>query len=228
MELRPGLQIGVGVLMILWIVAAANGGSLPVEDTLEAEHNWPTQGLGSDLPAPENGTIRSSYSNKSSFSATIKGIKQADFDAYVEECQKSGYTIDAESSDRQYEAYNEADQKLTVSYWSSNKELNVRVEKAVEMGEFHWPTGEIVSGVPVPEAEKSNLEKLSNNSLSMYVGDLTKEEFVSYVNQCMEAGFEGSYYDDNDTFYGKKDGKSLRLEFIRGRIMYIDVYVSSK
>ena len=223
LKLKNGCLIGVGILVIIWFVALMAGDSSSSGSSHEA--SWPTQGLGSELPAPA-GTLKYAYSSKSDFSATVMDSDGTGFKAFVEGCKEQGYVIDVELDDDYYHAYNEADDELTVRRWSSSKEFNVQLNKGIVLGEYQWPTGELAGSIPKLEAEKSNLVKLSSTSFEMYVGDLTRQQFIQYILDLQEAGFEGTYYDNSNYYSGRKDKISVRVEFKRERLAYIDVYES--
>ena len=219
LKIKNVCLILVVALVVAWIVMLLReerglGGS-------SREASWPTQGLGSEIEAPE-GTIKYAFSSKSEFSATVKDEDGSGFSAFVAACKEAGYVIDVELDDGFYHAYNENDDELTVNLWSDS--FNVKLDRGIVMGEFQWPTGELAQGVPKPSAEKSGLIKLSSNSFQIVVGDVTQQQFVQYVLDCQEAGFSGTYRESSNSYYGTKDKLSVRVDFKRGRIMVIDVY----
>lgn len=223
LKLKNGCLIGVGILVIIWFVALMAGDSSSSGSSHEA--SWPTQGLGSDLPEP-TGTLKSAYSSKKDFSATVKDGDGTAFKAFVEACKEQGYVIDVELDDDYYHAYNETDDELTIRRWSYSKEFHVQLDKAIVLGEYQWPTGELANSVPKLEAEKSNLVRFSTDSIEMYLGDLTRQEFISYILKLQEEGFDGYYHDDSNNYTGRKDKISVRVEFKRERLVYLDIYES--
>ena len=188
---------------------------------------WPTQGLGSDLPEPE-GKLKYTSSTPSGFSATFSA-KKADYDQYVKKCKESGYSIDAEETDDSYLAYDENDNKLSVEYSKYSDDIRVDLDKGFTWRDFDWPDSELLKSVPVPTAEKSCLDELSKNGISIYVGEVTREQFEDYVQECINAGFEGYFRNGSDDFYGSntKEKKRVKVDFQRNSQMYIDVYESS-
>ena len=223
-NIKNACLIGVGVLVIFWFVALFAGDRISSGGS--HEDSWPTQGLGSELPVPE-GTLKYAYSSKADFSATVKDSDGTGFKAFIEGCKEQGYVIDVELDDDYYHAYNEADDELTVRRWSSSKEFNIKLDKGIVLGEYQWPKGELAESIPKLEAEKSSLVKLSSNNVEIYVGDLTRQQFIQYIMDLQEAGFEGSYYDNSNHYSGKKGNISISVEFKRERLAYIDVYESS-
>ena len=224
LKLKNACLTGVCILVVFWFMALMAGSGSSSGGSRDA--TWPTQGLGSELPVPE-GTLKYAYSSKADFSATVKDSDGTGFKAFIEGCKEQGYVIDVELDDDYYHAYNEADDELTVRRWSSSKEFNIKLDKGIVLGEYQWPKGELAESIPKLEAEKSSLVKLSSNNVEIYVGDLTRQQFIQYIMDLQEAGFEGSYYDNSNHYSGKKGNISISVEFKRERLAYIDVYESS-
>lgn len=215
-------------ILVLLLIGGWFAGLINDTDKHVSENvSWPTQGLGSNLPQPE-GKLTHAFSTKSSFSADVSADKEV-YLPYVEKCKEAGFTIDAEESDGRYEAYDENDNKLTVEYSNYTKEIEVTVDKGISWSDFQWPTGELAGAVPQPEAEKCCLERFSKNSLTIYVGDVTREQFLAYITECQEAGFDGYYDNASDRFHGthKESIRSISIEFQRERIMRIEIYEMS-
>lgn len=223
-KIKKGCQIAVILLIIAWFIALT---SAQVDRYLNLDSAWPTAGLGSDLPEPE-GKIRHAYATASDFYASVTDTSKENYDAYVAACKEIGYTIDAEETDTRYVAYHEkTDNKLTVSYYKEMSEFNVQEDKAIVMNDS-WPTGEMAKLIPQPKTEKCSIYQLSQDNLQIYVGDLTHDEFIEYVTECMEAGYDGSFTKRDDDFDGwTDDNVYLRIEFQRGRIMFINVHILS-
>lgn len=213
----------VGTLVIFWFVGLMNGGGS--ESLSRRQVAWPTQGIGSTLPALE-GTLDSAYTNANGFNATAKKVGADEFNRYVELCKEEGFVIDAVASENKYEAYDDNDNKLTVSYWHFSDSVNVELRKALEMIDYSWPSS--FEEFPAPKAEKSCLTNSrtgnGTKSLEIYVGDVTREEFMQYMEACTAAGYECSYYGE-DSFTARKGlNDTIRVEFQRGRLLYVDIY----
>ncbi|MCR5459863.1 MAG: hypothetical protein K6F51_08210 [Acetatifactor sp.] len=214
-------------LSLVCILAFVWCGVVMSEQSSSRYAAWPTQGLGSDLPEPE-GKLQYTSSSKSRFSATFSAKKE-DYGPYVDKCKELGYSIDAEETDDRYEAYDENDNKLSVEYSNYSKEIHVYLDKGISWTNFQWPTADLVASVPVPEAEKSCLDRLSKTSLYIYVGEVTREGFIAYVQKCIDAGYDGYFDSASDRFYGsnKENKKHVSIEFQRNSQMYIEIYESN-
>lgn len=225
-KIKTGCFIGAAVLVIVWFICLMNDGeSVRVGGE---KKTWPTQGLGATLPEPNAKLQYSPSSDSKYFSAGLKNFTKEDFDAYVEACKEAGYTVDAEEGEDEYVAYHsETDNCLTIRYYNWSDSGSVSVDKAIVLNET-WPEKNTYAKlIPTPEAENCYVKTIADNQFEVYVGDVTSNQFKDYVSVCQEAGFSGSLMGDSNYFYGNKDKLALRVEFIRGRIMYIEVYESS-
>jgi len=222
--------IGIAALLIMaWVFAIGFSESSPIDSSMSSRsYSWPKQGLGSDLPEPE-GELTYVHSSTTVFQADVNDYDQERFTDYVQACKDCGYDVDATETNTSYEAYNENDDyiKITFSSYSRKPSINIWIEKAISMDDFYWPAS--FDGYPVPEAEKCYVKNMRtdshSNSLEIYVGEVTRQEFMDYVSKCIEEGYEGSYNEGTDSFYGRKsENTTIRVEFTRGRIMYIDIW----
>lgn len=229
------------ILILVWFAALMmeyGGGSS--SGLGSSRYKWPQTGIGSQLPVMP-GNLEYCSSNKNGFTASSKGNEVSDFAKYVAACKEAGFTIDPEETEDSYLAYDEHDNKLELRFSTYSDRIDVDLDKGIVMTDFQWYTQGIAAELPEPKAKQSYLKTLNNDTyerFEIYVGDMTREEFNAYVNQCMEEGFSGRLADSN-TFRGKKErtgsdektnGKksyvNIVLEFQRGRILYIEAYTS--
>lgn len=225
--------IAASILIFVWFAVlmaenSSSGGS-GIGTGSSREAVWPAQGMGSNLPVLP-GTLKRAYSNKDGFDATSGKITADDYANYVEACKKAGFDVDIEAGDMEFIAYDQEDNKLQIDYWKYSDELHVKLSEGIRMSEFQWSSQGVAGEVPQPTAEKSYTEYFSKDSYRIYVGDVTREEFIKYATECIAAGFEGSV--SGDSYYGTKkleEKHSIRIsiDFQRGRIMYISVYESN-
>lgn len=232
--------IAACLLIIVWFAVLLSEDAARGSGSGSRKYKWPETGIGSQLPVIP-GNLEYCYSNKSGFSANSKGNEISDFAKYVADCKEVGYAIDPEETEDSYLAYDENDNKLEIRFTTYSGRIDVSLDKGIEMTEFQWYSQGIAGELPVPKAAQSCLKALNNDSyekFEIYVGDLTREEFNAYVNQCMEEGFSGRL-DGNNVFRGKKERSTsddkanekkpyihVTLEFQRGRILYIEAYTS--
>ena len=205
-------KASIFVLCILFVLSltACNGDA------------WPTTGLGAMIPKPSSGTVKI-ITNDNHFYASVDKAKEDEFANYVSACKEKGYTVDAEEDGKSYDAFNEDGYRLSLTSYSSNNSINIKLEPPIELGTLRWPSGEIGKIVPQPDSKKGKTESEKENEFFLYVGDTTLEQFNAYVDKCADAGFNVDY-DKGDKYYlaDNKDGYHLSLEYLGFNIMSID------
>ena len=183
---------------------------------------WPTTGLGAMLPKPSSGTVKSVNDYGDRFSATVENISDNEFDSYVSACKEKGFTIDADESFG-YEAFNEEGYKLSVTEYSSLKDLNIDLDKPIELGSYNWPDSALGKAVPKPSSEKGKVETDKEDCFVVYVGDMSIDDFNDYADTCKEAGFNVDY-DRDDTYYCAydKDNNYINISYEGNNIVRIE------
>lgn len=217
------IMIGVSLsLIIVWFIALGTSTSSKDRNNKKESEAWPTIGMGSDLPEPD-AFIKEAYNTDNYFHARITDTDKAGFEDYVSDCKAAGYNQDAYLKDYKFVAYNKNGDELELSFFYDS-EINVTVHKALEYTEFYWPKSGGLQDVPAPEADKINVESLSDSSARLTVGTVTKDYFMKYIEELKEAGFSGSYDDNERQYYGEKGKVHVRITIKRNSILYFDVY----
>ena len=184
---------------------------------------WPKNGLGAMLPKPSSGTVKI-VTNSDSFYATVDKSKEDEFAKYVSACKEKGYTVDAKEDGNTYDAFNEDGYHLELTSYTSNNNMQIKLDPPIELGSLRWPSGEIGKIIPQPDSKKGKTESEKENGFSLYVGDTTLDQFDAYADKCADAGFNVAY-EKGDKYYraDNKDGYHLSLEYLGFNIMSINV-----
>jgi len=224
-SLSATIMTGIaGILVIVWFLGLAAAPD-SAHNYKETAKEWPTIGMGSDLPEPGK-TANELYNTDKYLSARIKNVDRTFFEEYVKKCREAGYNIDPVLDSYSYTAYNDKDDELVLSFFYDS-ELNITMNKALNFTEFYWPKSGGIQYLPEPKAEKICVESLSDTSARIYIGDVTKAYLLQYIEELKEAGFSGNYDDKKGSFYGKKDNVSVNILLKRDRIIYFDTYVTN-
>ncbi|MCD7807807.1 MAG: hypothetical protein LUH02_00575 [Erysipelotrichaceae bacterium] len=214
----------VGLLSVMLV---ACGGS---DDKITFEtFSWPTSGLALLLPEPpsDNGTIvgEINYNNEDSLSIDIGEISKDDFLSYIDACIEKGFSVDSESNDSKYEAYDETGNELTLYYYEDDAYYNINLQESKVTGTFSWPTVGLATLLPEPKSNVGTIETDSSTSFTIYVGESTEDDISNYINECLEAGFDVDYSRDNTSLRAENDaGLSLSIDDEGFNIMYIHLY----
>ncbi len=175
--------------------------------------DWPTTGLGAKLPKPDSGKFEVNDFT-SSVMIDVKDITKTDFTDYVAKCKSNGFTVDSKEESDEYAAFNEAGEKLTVSYTESLKKFSIDIEESKINGTITWPVIGLAALVPDPGSTKGNITSDSEGFFFAYIGGMSKDAYNDYVNQCTLAGFDVDYNKGDDFYFAdNSDGVSLSLRF---------------
>ena len=211
--------------IIVWLVVLGNS-SESSSSSRNYEKQWPTLGMGSDLPEPDKAPS-DVYNSDRYMSARISDIDKDFFDDYIKKCQNIGYNIDSVLKERSYVAYNDKDDELELNLFYGT-ELSITMNKGLEFSEFYWPKSGGAQYLPEPTADKISVASLSDTMVRLYIADVDKSYMVKYIDELKNAGFSGSYDDKEQSYRGKKNNVSLTINLKRGKIMFFDVYILNK
>ena len=79
----------------------------------------------------------------------------------------------------------------------------------IEMGEITIPNSKIVQELPEIDFSYGKIVKDKETVFSAYFGNITKEEFKSYIEQCVAEGFTENRNKKETSFYAEKNEKFL-------------------
>lgn len=187
----------------------------PVKEAVvkEPEFDWSDSELAKKIPVPKTDETNIEANDENVFYVYVNGDEDA-FDSYIKECKEAGFTVDAQELDGTgiYAAYNKEGDHLGVVLNGTQYEVTVRKSKI--NGELKWPSTGISKLIPKPDSIVGTIGVDSSDQLTAYVGEITKEEFKAYVDDCISSGFEYDYNKGETYFDGRnKDGDYLHLSY---------------
>lgn len=220
--------LAAALLVIVWIVAItvtspSKDEKTYMDDIYARDYYWPEEGYASVVPRYGEQPAYS-YVGDREFSATIKPANEDTFNDYVKICAEQGFTIDVTSDAGSYNAYNDKDNELDVSFLESSEIMYIKLYDAIEWSPIVWPGQGSMKDVPKPDSEEAFIESMSTDFFKAYLNGFTREKYLDYIQKCMEAGFEGRYENGSNKFYGSKDKVSISLELKRNKVVLITVY----
>lgn len=218
---RRGCLVAVAVVAVLLVAVGVSrclgGGS---GDALE----WPSNGLAAMLPKPDSaeGTIIINDSER--LSVSVDGYTQEKFDSYVAQCQERGFAVEATTDTDEFDAYTEDGHHLTLHFYDSLENMDIDLEAPVEMGSLAWPTAGAGALVPAPTSTTGKIDTDSSTTFSAYVGETSRDDYATYVEACIEAGFSVDYNKTDDTFSADSaDGAHLSADYLGNSTMKVTV-----
>lgn len=191
---------------------------------------WDDIILSEQLPEPpkKNGKINDNTAE--ALSVEIYKISDKQFNNYVEACKAKGFTVDSESDySSSYDAYNAAGYKLSLGYYGSRDQMEIELEKPIEMSAITWPTSKAGNQLPAPKSTTGKFSYENDDGFSVYIGNTSKDDYNSYVKACSDKGFMVNYNKD-DNFYDADNnaGWHVSIKYEGNNIMSIDIDAPSE
>lgn len=191
---------------------------------------WDDIILSEQLPEPpkKNGKINDNTAE--ALSVEIYKISDKQFNNYVEACKAKGFTVDSESDySSSYDAYNAAGYKLSLGYYGSRDQMEIELEKPIEMSAITWPTSKAGNQLPAPKSTTGKFSYENDDGFSVYIGNTSKDDYNSYVKACSDKGFTVNY-NKGDNIYNADNsaGWHVSIKYEGNNIMHIVIDAKSE
>ncbi len=129
--------MGIAVLFCVVSFAATKDGQKKQTEMIEKEteteayavtYVWPKNDLTGKIPEPKskNGTVLQADDQKTQLE--IYKTSYGEYNAYVRDCRKQGFTVDDSKKDIKFKAHNAAGYKLTITYKKDNAAMLLSVD----------------------------------------------------------------------------------------------------
>lgn len=223
--MKRTVLLAVSLLLMAFCLFGCSSGSSSVSSS-QNEVEWPQGGLFDMIPVGAE-TCFNSYENQDDAHVSFKGDKDR-FKAYLDECSQMGFTVDTKLNGSNYDAYNEDGYSVHIVCFSSGEKdpyITVDIDKPKTNSDLRWPTQGAASMLPDPKKAKGSISADSNKAFQAYVGEMSREEYDAYVDQCMNKGFTVDYQRGADGNFNAEDskGNKLYLRYEGFKTMYIDL-----
>ena len=227
-------MIAAALMVLVWFVAILvqpdpSSNKSGKNEIYEGDYYWPEEGFAEVVPRwgeqPDYAFVDDHL-----FHATILDATNEIFAQYVEKCKQEGFNVDVTEDATNFCGYDKAGNELNLSYLQNVEDhpIYIKMYKALEFAPLIWPAQGNLKEVPTPDSEEMMVETMPSDYFSAYVNDMPQEKFIDYIQQCVDAGFDGKYEKGSNTFYGDKivGDKTIKLslELKRNRVMQITVY----
>lgn len=221
------LAFAISSLASLIVESNSKSSNSPVSSSVKISEEvlvWPDKGLVTLLPKPDCNYGIITHNSSSSFEAHIYLEESDEYTQYVNSCIQMGFSVDCEQDDNSFEAYNNDGYKVFLCFEEEQKEFEICIDEPIEMNEISWSATGIAKNIPKPESSIGKFSINSNDSISVYIGNTTIEQFNDYVEQCLKMGFDYEYDRFDKSFYAEnKAGDDLYISYEGYGIMYISI-----
>lgn len=188
------------------------------------KYNWDEVVLADILPQPASPYGEIISNSEDYLSMDVTETTQDQYKDYIAACEAKGFTIDKESSDSNFSAFNETGYKLSLSYYDYSSEMHINVDSAMEMETITWPETEMAKLLPVPTSTTGKIQSNDKDGFTVYIGGTSIEDYNAYVKSCEEKGFTVDAQKD-DKHYTAKNAESYKLtvNYEGNNIVYISI-----
>lgn len=189
--------------------------SVVSEEMVFSEISWPDNEFTNLIPTPKSKMGNISSDSSYGFFVYINDTTKEDYDAYVNECQNKGFTVDYNKGDDYFWADNEIGYRLQVRYKGDNI-MFIRIEPPKDETEE-------VSSAPLEETSKETSD--NSNNENEIVSENTDSENINdilTIENCSELSEILSLKDPADQrikiFADKYSGKKIKFD---ANILYV-------
>lgn len=211
----------VGIIVVLFIVAriASCAGMGKSKDEVRT-FTWPTSGIATELPKPKTNKGSINENSAESFSATLNEISQADYDDYVTACKEANYTDFSGEGTDDFEATAPSGAKLTLSYYSSSKSLDIELEVTKDDTAQTDATDNTDAAETSTDAQTKTSPATSSSDFRALM-----DGYEQFMNSYVE--FMKKYEDSDDTTSMLADYESMMQQYSDWSKKFDDVDESS-
>lgn len=183
---------------------------------------WNYLELSAMLPQPKSNVGEIRTDSEESLVIDIYNTSKNDYQEFIVECKNKGYIIEKEQNTSSYSAFNEAGYELYLSYYESYEEMDVRLSAPINMRTLKWPTSKIVKLIPTPKSTIGKISSESSDYFSVYIGETSKEDYNTYVDECLEKGFTVDYKRSETYYYAdNSDGYHISVDYEGNNVISI-------
>jgi len=191
--------------------------------------SWNNIVLGEMLPKPPAKKGEIHKNTVSSLRVDINKVSDKDFANYVEECKENGFSLDSELESSSYTAFNKEGYKLSLSHYSYNSEMTIKLDCPMKMSTFSWPVSTAGKQLPAPASDTGKFDYEYDDHFSLFVGNMTHDDYSEYINVCAENGFNIDY-EKGENYYraDNSDGWHVSIEYEGYNIIRIEIELSEE
>lgn len=183
-------------------------------------YEWSTDKL--PKPSSLKGKVFGDWGD-GSFSANIE-YSEKKYQKYIDECRSSGFNAEEyTTSDGGTHLYNADGSKVLLSY--ADATMSVAWTPSITLGNAEWPDNPAADRIPKPKSDLFGEARgpYGEKAFCIYVGNTPHSDFVDYVKQCKEAGFNDIMDDEPVYFIANNDELMLNLSYDGLNVMRVAV-----
>lgn len=148
--------------------------------------DWDNLVMGEMIPRFQSNKGEITVNSSSLLMIRFTEVSQNQYDEYISECEKMGYTIEAEQDSFGYDAYNTDGYKISLLYFDSSEELTITLNSPEEEDETEETIKETEEKTEAPTPEETTTEKETEENNDSELVDGMRKEFKESMDQYEE------------------------------------------
>ena len=153
-----------------------------------------------------------------SFTEDFRDLREEEYYKYINECKKDGYINEMEELSSLFSAYNDSGYYLYIDYYTSQKQMEIRLEAPTKLSDLNWETHKIAEILPSPSSLKGNFETENSETTHVIIGNTSKNDYDDYCLIIKGSGFiidEDSQTKDYSAY--NESGYKISLSYNAGK-----------
>ncbi len=183
---------------------------------------WPDHKFASMIPEFNDKTGVVETKTDDTLKIILYDITEVEIKPYIESCESLGYTIDAEKKDTSFNGFNKDGYELTISY-NDMKAMTITLNAPKQFSKISWPSTGPADLIPKPSSDMGKISSDYDWTFSVYVSGMTIDDFNSYVDKCINKGFEKDYRSEHYFTADKGDDIDLTVEYVGFNTVHISI-----
>ncbi len=209
------------LVLVVAIVTASK-----IKTSISERIDWSEIEMCEIIPAPNSKKGKIMTNSENDVSVYIYKVSRSDFKDYVSQCKDEGFTVDSDSSDGSYDAYNEDGYKLRLYYYNSEEKMQIDLDAPEKLSSISWPKSKLGKAVPQPESLEGKFSYENDEEFSVVIGNTDIDAYNEYVDACIEHGFDVDYSKDDERYSAKNmEGYSISVQYEGNNMMSINASV---
>lgn len=218
---NKSIHIFIAILGIFLIFPSLK--SCNFSDTINPTENMPDTDwsiffLGDIIPEPTSKKIKIDTNTENDLSLDILDTSEEEYYKYINECKKDGYINEMEEWSSLFSAYNDSGYYLYIDYYTSQNQMEIRLEAPTKLSDLNWETHKIAEILPSPSSLKGNFETENSETTHVIIGNTSKNDYEDYCLIIKGSGFiidEDSQTEDYSAY--NESGYKISLSYNAGK-----------
>ena len=200
-----GIALAIPVIVEILIQELPYGG---------IDITWSSVQLNEELPPPDKLYGKVLVNTGKELDMYVHKATREDYNNYINKVEEFGYTIEVLKEGDSYSSFNEQGYRLKLKYVDSSERLNINLTAPLKLKPYIWPVKGIATTLPQPTSTIGLITEDSSDKFTIYIGDMTHDQFYEYTTLCQTNGYGVIYERTENSYYGvNSQGMELTISY---------------